>query len=125
MNNRLKEIDDIVNSNVNDYMNVIINKYSEELKDYTFIDTLEKFSILPLKGSIKYINKYDHELRNGGLLIKIYEKEGKWYGVIKKLEKKYYISFSSNYIFYMENKNDILRNWAKVFLTDVENGKYD
>ena len=71
-----------------------------ELKDYTYVDNVGTFSILVLKGSMKYINKYDLNLRSGGLVTKIYSKDNKWYAVIKKMNKNFYVSFDNNYIFY-------------------------
>jgi hypothetical protein len=125
MNKRLKEIDDIINKlSPNDAINDLIKKY--ELYDYKNIETVEDFSVLPLTGSLRYINKYTQELRYGGLLIKIYEKNDKWYGIIKKMSgKKYHISFNSNYIFYIEPKKNLLREWATKFITDYETGKYN
>ena len=74
MNKRLKDIDKIINKlKPIDHINLLIKEY--ELQEYTYIDTVEKFSILPLAGSLRYINKYTRELRYGGLLIKIYEKK--------------------------------------------------
>ena len=103
-----------------DYFNELISQYQDKLIDYDYIDTLEKFSLLRLRGSLKYINKYDKKLRNGGLLTKIYKRDNKWFCVIKKLEKKYYISFDANYIFYLDNKDNLIRNWAESFIQ-----KYD
>jgi len=131
LNDRLKEIDQMVDELMpNDYINQIIKKYSDELEYYSYIDSVEEFSTLKLKGSIKYINKYDKKLRYGGLLIKIYQKLGKWYAIIKKSnESKYYVSFNSNYIFYCENIGEIhnknLRNQLEHFLTTIDNGEYD
>ena len=131
LNDRLKEIDDIVDKLIpNDYINEIIKRYSEELEYYSYIDSVEEFSTLKLKGSIKYINKYDKKLRYGGLLIKIYQKLGKWYGIIKKSdESKYYVSFNCNYIFYCENIGEInnknLRNELEYFMRTIDNGEYD
>jgi cyclopropane fatty-acyl-phospholipid synthase-like methyltransferase len=130
-NDRLKEIDDLIDKLIpNDYINQLINKYREELKHYTYIDSVGMFSTLKLKGSMKYINKYDKKLRYGGLLIKIYQKLDKWYGIIKKSDNtKYYISFNSNYIFYCENIGEIhnleFRDSLKFFITDVEDSKYN
>ena len=54
------------------------------------------------------------------------KKNNKWYGIIKKMSgKKYHISFNSNHIFYIEPKKSLLKEWAKNFITDYENGKYD
>jgi hypothetical protein len=114
-----------------DYFTTIFNKYSKELNYYKLIKTIEEFSLLKLKGSLRYINKFTCELRYGGLLIKIffnYNKK-KWYGIIKNSQnKKYYVSFDSNYIFYCENIGEIyennFRNGLDIFITDIESGKY-
>ena len=126
LNDRLKEIDKLVDELLpNDSINKLIKKYSDELKDYEYIDTVELFSTLSLRGSMKYINKYDKELRTGGLLVKIFKKDGSWYAIIKKISgKKYYISFNSNYIFYLENCKNGLRSWAQCFISDVDKDKY-
>jgi hypothetical protein len=131
LNDRLKEIDELVDSLIpNDYINELKKEYHSELKHYTYVDTIEQFSTLKLKGSMKYINKYDKKLRYGGLLVKIYQKENKWVGLIKKNDgTKYYISFDSNYIFYCENIGEIhameFRDSLKFFVTDVEDDKYE
>ena len=103
----------------------IINKYKDELADYDYIDTPELFSTLRLKGSMRYINKFDKNLRTGGLLVKIYNKNGKWIGVILQNNKKYYVSFDANYIFYRNNKSESVRDWADYFITKLDNGEYE
>jgi hypothetical protein len=126
-NDRLKEIDEYVDKiKPNDYINTIIENNSE-LKEYKFIDSVEMFSILKLKGSMKYVNKYDKKLRSGGLLIKIYKKENnqQWYAVIKKADKKYYVSYNSNYIFYIESRQDLFVDWASCFISDYNKGLYE
>lgn len=131
LNDRLKEIDQLVDTLIpNDYINQLIKKYSDDLEHYSYIESVAEFSTLKLKGSMKYINKYDKQLRYGGLLIKIYQKLDKWYAIIKKMDgSKYYVSFNSNYIFYCENIGEIhnknFRNGLEYFLTDVNNGEYD
>lgn len=125
-NDRLKEIDEYVDKvKPNDYINTIIDNNSE-LKGYKFIDSVEMFSILKLRGSMKYVNKYDKKLRHGGLLIKIYKKENNqnWYAIIKRSNKKYHISYNSNYIFYIETRDDLLLDWASCFISDYEKGLY-
>ena len=125
-NKRLKEIDDYVDSvKPDDYINTIINKY--DLKDYKYIDSVGAFSLLRLRGTIKYVNKYDQKLRYGGLVVKIYKREQnqQWYCIIIKENKKYYVSYNSNYIFYMESKQDALLDWANCFISDVDKGLYE
>jgi hypothetical protein len=126
-NDRLREIDEFVDKvKPNDYINTIIENNSD-LKGYKFIDSVELFSLLKLKGSMKYVNKYDNKLRSGGLLTKIYKKENtqNWYAVIKKCNKKYYISYNSNYIFYIETRSDLLLDWASCFISDYDKGLYE
>jgi hypothetical protein len=89
INKRSKEIDDYVDSvKPDDYINTIINKY--DLKDYKYIDSVEAFSLLRLRGTIKYVNKYDQKLKYGGLVVKIYKREQNqhWYCIILKENKK-------------------------------------
>ena len=126
-NDRLKEIDELVDNLIpNDNINKLIQKYSSELLDYEYIDSVHVFSTLKLKGSLRYINRYDKELRYGGLLIKIYQRDNKWVGVIKKINgKKYYISFDNNYIFYLENKSDNLISCLECFISNYDKGVYD
>jgi len=127
LSDRLKEIDEYVDAvKPNDYINTLINTYSTELKHFKYIETVEEFSLLTLCGSMKYINKYDKKLRSGGLLVKIYKNnENKWIGVIKKLKKMYYISFDSNYIFYMATQDERLCDSLKCFISDYEKGLYE
>jgi hypothetical protein len=124
---RLNEIDEYVDTVKTDYIHTLIKTYSSDLKYYKYIDTVEEFSLLNLKGSIKYINKFDKKLRSGGLLVKIYkdEKTKKWIGIIKKSNKKYYISYDSNYIFYMETQDVRLSDSLKCFVTDLDKGLYE
>ena len=125
-NDRLKEINDIVDillpkNNLND----MIRKYEVDLKDFDYIDTVEKFSILSLKGTMRYINKTDKKLRTGGLLVKIYQKNNKWYAKIKQYDKFYDISYNSNYIFYVNNKSNLIRQWADLFVTELDKDGYE
>lgn len=126
MNKRLLEIEKNINNLIpNNYINVLIDKYKVELEDYIYINNVTDFSLLLPKGSIKYINKYDLDLRYGGLLIKIYNKNNKWYGIVKKYNnKRYNVSFENNYIFYSESKSNVINSWGKYFLNEVESGKY-
>jgi hypothetical protein len=126
-NDRINQNDKMIEELLtDDYIFELIKKYN--LEKYTYIDDVRVFSLLPLSGSLKYISKYTNELRNGGLLIKIYQKEGKWYGIVKKLnERKYHVSFNTNYIFYLEHRtrNQKMRETLELFMTDINKGKYD
>jgi hypothetical protein len=127
LNQRLRYIDDFIDDNIkNDSIDELIKKYKNELQDYEYIDSEGLFSTLTLKGSMKYINRYDKELRTGGLLIKIYQKDSKWYAIIKSpIGKKFYVSFNANYIFYVESKPSLIRSWANVFVSEIDKGTYD
>ena len=127
-NDRINQNYEMINKLINDdYIDTLIKEYN--LEKYTYIDDLRVFSLLPLRGSIKYINKYTNELRNGGLLIKIYKKnDNKWFGIVKKLSgKKFHFTFDKNYIFYIEHqsKTQKLRESLDIFMNDVNNGKYE
>lgn len=125
LNDRLKEIDTLVDKYLpNDKINEYISKYSEELEGYKYIETLEEFSLLKPRGKIKYINKYDGNLRHGGLLLKVYKSDGNWIASIMQFSgKKYYVSFKSNYIFYTQNTT--FTSWAKCFIQDCDKGLYE
>jgi len=122
---RMKDIDLILNNNCNNNINELINKYHNELIGYKYIETVEEFSILRLKGNIKYINKYDNKLRAGGLLVKIVNDKNNWNAIILQPNKKYYVSFRSNYIFYQISKDEQFRKWAECFISDVDKGLYE
>ena len=127
LNDRLKEIDEFVDNFLpNNPIKNIMNKYSNELKEFEYIESLDMFSTLSLKGSFKYVNKFDGNLRSGGMLIKIYQKEGKWYGAIKNIKgQKFYVSFDANYIFYRKTNYEERVDLLKVFMSDVDAGMYD
>ena len=128
LSDRLKEIDEYVdNIKLNNYINEIIKQFKSDLTHYKYIETVEEFSLLTLRGSMRYINKFDKKIRTGGLLVKIYKNEQnkKWYGVIMKSKKMYYISFESNYIFYMASQDELLTESLKCFISDCDKGLYD
>jgi hypothetical protein len=125
LNQRLLDINNFIDNNINDNIKDIILEYNEYLKDYVYVKSLDEFIILPLKGPLKYINKYDGKLRSGGLLIKIYLKNKKWIALIKQFSgKTYNISFDSNYIFYIKNKKDLLKDWLTCFIAECDSKDY-
>ena len=126
MNSRLRMIDDYVDNNISkDPINDLIDKYSYELQDYEYIDSDALFSLLTLKGSMRYINRYDKKLRIGGLLLKIYQRKNQWYAIIKSgIGKNFYVSFNLNYIFYTESKPSLIRSWAEYFVSEVNDGNF-
>ena len=128
LNNRLKEIDEFVDSFLpNTPIKNILTKYKSELDGYEYIESINMFSTLSLKGSLKYVNKYDGQLRSGGLLIKIYKKDNdKWTAIIKQADgKKYYVSFNANYMFYRKTKSEERVDLFNLFMSNVESGEYD
>lgn len=121
MQSRENENKIFINSMKKDTMEDLLLKYKNELEYYQYIENLSDFSILPLKGSLRYINKYTKELRFGGLLCKIYEKFGNYFALIKQISgKKYHISFNNNFIFYMKNSQDRLRDSLKLFISNID-----
>jgi hypothetical protein len=128
LNDRLKEIDEFVDSFLpNKPIKNILSKYKNELDGYEYIESIDVFSTLSLKGSLKYVNKYDGQLRSGGLLVKIYKKDNdKWTAIIKQVDgKKYYISFDSNYMFYRKTKSEERVDLFKLFVSEVDSGIYE
>ena len=121
----------MVDELMDDYINVLIDKYKNiiDLSKYKYIDNLIDFSLLPLKGSMKCINKYNNKLCHGGLVIKIYKskKNERWYALILRPDNfKYRISFHANYIFYLKHKSrtEKIKDTLQLFMFNVENGKY-
>jgi len=126
MTTRKQDINYFVNNNIINYnLQNIQEIYKEELKDYKYIENEQEFSELKLKGSLRYINIHDLKLRYGGLLIKIYYKNNNWYGVIKQQNKHYYINYKNNYIFYLDSKDNLIRNWANLFISNYNDGLYN
>jgi hypothetical protein len=122
---RLEENNIMIDNNIRDNFNIIIEKYAKELSSYKFIDNVTDFSLLTLKGSMRYINKYDKKLRYGGLLIKIYEKDNKYFAMIKRNKNIYNVSFDSNLIFYIKNKDEHFKDNLKYFINQVESNQYE
>ena len=123
---RLYDINNIINNlQIKNPIQNIISEYKDELEGFTYIDSVERFSLLKLGNLIRYVNKYTKELRFGGIVIKIYEKTlNNWYAIVKKHDNtKYNISFNNNYIFY--KNNDKMKEWAECFITELENGNYE
>lgn len=127
LNDRLREIYESVEAaRPVDFIEHVIKQYSEELKHYKYIDSIELFSTLAPKGHMRYISKYDKKIRWGGLLIKIYSEDGYWYGIVRKSDgKKYHVPFDKNYIFYKENSDDKFISQLNLFIKDTERDLYD
>lgn len=108
-------------------MDELLDTYHDELQGYDRIDNLDNFIRLELKGSIRYINKYDKKLKFGGLLAKIYRKDDNtWHCVlIKPTGKKYYVSFNNNYIFYSKSREEKMNDWANIFVSNIDKGLYE
>jgi hypothetical protein len=122
---RLKENKISISFGRKDTMDDLMKQYEQQLANYAYINDLSVFSTLPLRGSLRYINKYSKELRFGGLLVKIYEKYGNYFGMVKKVNGKiYHVGFNNNFIFYMKNSQDLLRDSLKCFISNVDKGLY-
>lgn len=119
LNDRQKEIFNFINSGKKDFLEEILEEHTF-LKDYKYIDTEIEFSLLKPRGIMRYINKYDKKLRTGGLLLKVYEKDGDWYGLVKQYNRNYKVSFKNNFIFYLGILSDRLKEWADIFIQNVD-----
>ena len=129
MNNRQQEVFDLVDKMIKNNNNIIdiIDKYDNDLKNYQYIETIDQFSKILPKGSMRYINKYTGELKKGGLVIKIYQNifNNKWYALLLIMGKKFKISFNNNHIFYLDSRDESMRRWANCFIANVDKGLYD
>ncbi len=132
MNNRLKEIDNFIDSlkiNTKDKIlkkiDSFFKKYKNELDGYRFISSLEELYDLKPAGYIRYVNM-DEEIKYGGILIKVFKSESDEEFQKKNLiliqnsnNKKWVVSWEKNYVFYKEQtkKGDNLRN---LFISLIE-----
>ena len=135
MNNRLKEIDLIVEQFFpqKNYENEKINKinkfklkYKDELKNYNIINTKEELYNLKSAGYIRYFDREDN-LKFGGILLKVFESENENVDMVRTLillknsdNIKWTISWENNMIFYKKQtkKGDNLRN---LFISLLDN----
>lgn len=127
MNNRLKEINDIVESikSEKDYEKETLKKiegfrqkFNDELDGYHHVPSLFHFYSLKAGGYIRYVN-LNNEIKYGGILVKVFESDNKDEFNKKNLlllqnsnSKQWVISWEKNYIFYKKQtkKGDNLRN---------------
>lgn len=104
-----------------DYINIIFQKFSNLLVDYTYIS--EDYDNLKLGGYVRYIN-LNEELRFGGILIAKENEEDIFNTrlVLKNTTNNIWkISLLHNYIFYKSHKtkNDKFKNlFLKVAMLD-------
>lgn len=127
MNNRLKEIDMIVESffpqkdyelDLKEKINNFYKNHKKELKNYNYISSKEELYELKLAGYIRYFDR-DDNIKYGGILIKIFESETDTLEKKRTLlllqnsdGKKWTVSWENNIIFYkpQTKKGDNLRN---------------
>lgn len=127
MNNRLKEIDMIVESffpqkdyelDLKEKINNFYKNHKKELKNYNYISSKEELYELKLAGYIRYFDREDN-IKYGGILIKIFESETDTLEKKRTLlllqnsdGKKWTVSWENNIIFYkpQTKKGDNLRN---------------
>lgn len=118
---------DISTINILNMDAILYDKYSTDLDGYNLIKTKEEMLDLKMGCCIRYISKYDGELRKGGFLVKKEKKNNNIYCTLKQDNRFYVISFDSNRVYYKKQnrrKNNI-RKWADCFITDMENDVYD
>ena len=127
MNNRLKEIDTLVESlfpedeykkELENKINNFYLKFKEELDGYNYVSSKEELFNLKSAGYIRYFDKNDN-LKYGGLLLKVFESDSdnvdkrRTLILLKNTDnKKWTISWENNMIFYKPQvkKGDNLRN---------------
>ena len=127
MNNRLKEIDMIVENffpqkehdlEIKNKLDNFYKTYKNELKNYTYVESKDELNNLKSAGYIRYFDR-DDNLKYGGILIKVFESESD--DIEKKRTllllqnsdaNKWTISWENNMIFYkpQTKKGDNLRN---------------
>jgi hypothetical protein len=89
-----------------------------DLSQFELIDTVEKFSILPAKGRVIYINRYTEEKKIGGMLIKVFKENDRWYCLLLNNKKFYKVSYNSNHIYYKGNTYHIFRQYITDFVSN-------
>lgn len=135
MNNRLKEINDLVEliipqakfeNNINSKINYFFNNYKEQLENYTFVKSKEELYELKLSGYIRYFD-LDNNIKFGGILIKVFQTkndiEDKKKNILLLQNSdgiRWSISWENNFIFYKKQtkKGDHLRN---IFISLTDN----
>lgn len=135
MNNRLKEINDLVESiipqdkfenNINNKINYFFNNYKEQLENYTFVRSKEELYKLKLSGYIRYFDLYNN-IKFGGILIKVFqtknEVEDKKKNILLLQNSdgiRWGVTWENNFIFYKKQtkKGDHLRN---IFISMTDN----
>jgi len=127
MNNRLKEINDLVESiipqdkfenNINNKINYFFNNYKEQLENYTFVRSKEELYKLKLSGYIRYFDLYNN-IKFGGILIKVFQTKNEIEDKKKNIlilqnsdGIRWGVTWENNFIFYKKQtkKGDHLRN---------------
>ena len=135
MNNRLKEINDLVEliipqdkfeNNINSKITYFFNNYKEQLENYTFVKSKEELYELKLSGYIRYFDLYNN-IKFGGILIKVFQTkndiEDKKKNILLLQNSdgiRWSISWENNFIFYKNQtkKGDHLRN---IFISLTDN----
>lgn len=112
-----KLIDSLINQEESekekeDLIDEILQKYADELKEYTFVDYDDFLLNVRLGGYIRYVN-LKNELRWGGILIKIenFDTREPLLTLMNTNKRVWTIKFSKHYIFYRPHRtyNDRLR----------------
>lgn len=122
MNNKIKEIKDILNTEINikTQIQYLKEKYKKELENFIYIEKINQLYEYP-KIFIRYIG-INGKLCWGGILLRIEQINNKFLiYLINKNKKSWYIEFDKNYIFYqkiIKTNNENLRNIFTSFLTE-------
>jgi hypothetical protein len=125
MNNKIKEIKNILNIeiNINTQIQYLKDKYKKELENFIYIEKINQLYEYP-KLFIRYIG-INGKLGWGGILLRIEQVNNKFFiYLINKKKKSWYIEFDKNYIFYqkiIKTNNENIRNIFTDFLTEYTN----
>lgn len=128
---RERDIDDFINSIMTEEewkkkqskkINYFYDKYSSELEDYEYIDTIEKYNNIINGGYVRYFN-FNDELRWGGILAKKYNyKDMNMMILLNTSFKKNIVSFEKNYIFYKKHTTQADKT-RKIFMSYLDKYK--
>ena len=117
---RLREIEELGMELENNKVSNLLIKYQKDLEEYSWIDTVEQFSVLRLAHSVKFINKKNGYIYQG-LLVKILEEKGIWFALIKDINGKIHrINYNDVYFFYGLNRNERIRKYMDLFIKNYD-----
>ena len=104
---------------IKDKINNFYKKYSEELEDYEYIDSIKKYNNIKKGGYVRYFN-LDDELRWGGILIKKMKDDDMDLMLLcNSVSDRFVVSFQKNFVFYKTHKTAADKT-RKLFMSALE-----